>query len=154
MADPKPRKVLFLCSGNYYRSRFAEILFNRLAAQSDLNWEASSCGLVVDIPNGNVGAISPHTVDALAARAIQFEEEHRAPVQVTAADLAAADLIIAVKEGEHRPMLAQRFSGWEDRVDYWQIHDLDLAHADEALTAIEEHVRKLIRQLAGDEMAR
>lgn len=148
MTDPKTRKVLFLCSGNYYRSRFAEILFNSLAAQSNLNWEATSCGLVVDIPNGNVGPISPHTVDALTARSILLAEEDRAPIQVTAEDLADADLIIAVKEGEHRPMLAQRFPGWEARAVYWQVHDLDLADADEALTAIEAHVHELIQHLS------
>jgi protein-tyrosine phosphatase len=148
MTDPKPRKVLFLCSGNYYRSRFAEILFNNLAAKSGLNWEASSCGLVVDIPNGNIGPISPHTVDALTARAILLAEEHRVPVQATAEDLATADLIIAVKEGEHRPMLARRFPGWEDQAEYWQVHDLDLAHAYEALTAIEDHVHNLIQCLS------
>ncbi|MBX2998904.1 MAG: low molecular weight phosphatase family protein [Caldilineaceae bacterium] len=148
MTEPKPRRVLFLCSGNYYRSRFAEILFNRLASQSGLNWEATSCGLVVDIPNGNVGPISPHTVDALIARAILLTEEHRLPIQVTAEDLANADLIIAVKEGEHRPMLTRRFPGWEDKAIYWQVHDLDLANADEALTAIEQYVRELIQHLS------
>jgi protein-tyrosine-phosphatase len=148
MTDPKPRKVLFLCSGNYYRSRFAEILFNSLVAQSGLNWEATSCGLVVDIPNGNVGPISPHTVQALIARAILAGEEHRSPIQATAEDLAGADLIIAVKEGEHRSMLAERFPGWEDQAVYWQVHDLDLADADEALTAIEAHVHDLIQRLA------
>ena len=33
--------VLFLCSGNYYRSRFAEHLFNHLAA-ADRGWQAQS----------------------------------------------------------------------------------------------------------------
>lgn len=150
MTHSKPRQVLFLCSGNYYRSRFAEMLFNSLAAQSGLNWEAISCGLVVDIPNGNVGPISPYTVKALAARTLSMPQEHRSPLQVTAEDLAAADLVIAVKEGEHRPMLAQRFPGWEDRVEYWQVHDLDLASADEALAAIETHVYDLIGRLAAE----
>jgi protein-tyrosine-phosphatase len=148
MTNPKPRQILFLCSGNYYRSRFAEILFNSLAAQARLNWEATSYGLVVDIPNGNVGPISPFTVNALTARAIPQAEDHRAPLQVAVADLAAADLIIAVKEEEHRPMLAQRFPGWEDQVEYWQVHDLNLASADEALTAIEAHVHRLIQRLS------
>lgn len=151
MINPKPHKVLFLCSGNYYRSRFAEILFNHLATQAGLHWEAASCGLVVDIPNGNVGPISPHAVKALKARAILMIEEHRAPIQVTDDDLTDADLIIAVKEAEHRPMLARRFPGWEDRVEYWQIHDLDLASAEEALNAIEDHVRDLIHRLSTQE---
>ena len=38
-------KVLFLCTGNYYRSRFAEMLFNALASRKDLDWTADSRGL-------------------------------------------------------------------------------------------------------------
>lgn len=34
--------VLFLCTGNYYRSRFAEIYFNALAAQRGSPWRADS----------------------------------------------------------------------------------------------------------------
>jgi protein-tyrosine-phosphatase len=42
------RAVLFLCTGNYYRSRFAEGLFNHLASQLRLGWRADSCGLALD----------------------------------------------------------------------------------------------------------
>ena len=39
----RPEKtVLFLCTGNYYRSRFAEILFNSVAGRMGLPWKASS----------------------------------------------------------------------------------------------------------------
>ena len=34
--------VLFLCTGNYYRSRFAEELFNHRAARDGLSWVAQS----------------------------------------------------------------------------------------------------------------
>jgi protein-tyrosine phosphatase len=33
----KPKIMLFLCTGNYYRSRFAELLFNHLAKQRGLD---------------------------------------------------------------------------------------------------------------------
>ena len=39
------RRVLFLCTGNYYRSRLAEELFNQRAHQLGLHWHASSCAL-------------------------------------------------------------------------------------------------------------
>ena len=39
------KTVLFLCTGNHYRSRFAEILFDSVARKLGLPWRASSKGL-------------------------------------------------------------------------------------------------------------
>jgi protein-tyrosine phosphatase len=148
--DSSPSKVLFLCSGNYYRSRFAEMLFNALAGEMNLNWTADSCGLVVDQVNGNVGCCSKATIDALRLRQISDSGADRMPLQVDNPTLEEAGLIIAVKEAEHRPMLAKRFPGWEDRVEYWHIHDLDQATADQALTEIEEKVKELLARLSAE----
>ena len=59
------KQVLFLCSANFYRSRFAEHLFNHLAPEAGLKWRAQSRGLMVG-HWGDVGPISHYTVDALA----------------------------------------------------------------------------------------
>lgn len=69
------------------------------------------------------------------------------PAACSASDLDACDLVIALKEAEHRPMLAERFSGWENRVTYWNVHDADLEHPDEALRQIEQLVSRLIARL-------
>jgi hypothetical protein len=60
------KSVLFLCTGNYYRSRFAEMLFNSLAAQVGLQWRASSRGLALERGVNNIGSM-----DASAAKALQ-----------------------------------------------------------------------------------
>jgi protein-tyrosine phosphatase len=39
-----PKLVLFLCTGNYYRSRYAEELFNHLARAEGIGWRAFSRG--------------------------------------------------------------------------------------------------------------
>jgi protein-tyrosine phosphatase len=62
-------------------------------------------------------------------------------------DLAAATRVIALKEAEHRPLMAARFPDWQDRVEYWHVHDLDAAGPDEALGDIERLVRQLIDEL-------
>ena len=39
------KTVVFICTGNFYRSRFSEYLFNALAKQQGLYWRATSRGL-------------------------------------------------------------------------------------------------------------
>jgi protein-tyrosine phosphatase len=137
--------VLFLCSGNYYRSRFAESLFNWLAPQQMLDWRAESKGF--RLHPANIGPISHHAVSGLRLRGLPIPEPDRFPLVANANDIEAADLVIAVKEAEHRPMMLKRFPAWANRIEYWQIHDLDGAEPDVALVELEEQVRALIERL-------
>ena len=65
----------------------------------------------------------------------------RYPLPLTEDDLENADLTIAVKETEHRPLMQTHFSTWEHKIEYWKIHDLDFATADEALPVLRMHVQ-------------
>jgi protein-tyrosine phosphatase len=148
MAAPPLRHVLFLCTGNYYRSRFAEELFNHLAAEAQLPWRASSSGLRVDGGSGtNVGPFSRWAREALVQRGIDPQSASRMPQQVSERQLAAADMIIAVKEAEHRVLVRERHPAWESRIRYWSVHDLDYATASEALPQLEQLVRALVDEL-------
>ena len=141
------KQVLFLCSANYYRSRFAEHLFNWLASQRSLPWKADSRGL--DVGRwGDLGPISSHTVKALKQRDIPINGSSRRPLQLTLEDLTKSDLVIGIKESEHRPMMANLFPKWEEVVEYWHIHDLDCAVPEEAMPVLENHVRDLVVRLA------
>lgn len=141
------KQVLFLCTGNYYRSRFAEILFNHLAGQSGLGWRAESRGLARQFGSWNVGPISPYTLQMLQARNIPCPQPMRNAMHCDASDLQSAHHVVALKEAEHRPLLTQHFSGWQDRVEYWHVHDLDAATPDVALAQIVEQVEQLIQRL-------
>ena len=85
-------QVLFLCSGNYYRSRFAENLFNWLAESNGLHWRADSRGLAVGRSGGNIGPISRHAVERLHALNIPINGDSRSPKQLSEVDLAKSDL--------------------------------------------------------------
>jgi protein-tyrosine-phosphatase len=145
-----PRQVLFLCTGNYYRSRFAEEVFNHLAQQAGLEWTATSRGLGLSAPSEsrNVGPISKHAVQALSVCGIPCVGAERNPQQVMEEDLRQADRVICLKEAEHRPMVRLLFPDWIDRVEFWHIHDLDIAPAEAALPDIERQVRSLVDLLA------
>ncbi len=140
------KTVLFPCSGNYYRSRFAEHLFNAIADRNQLPWRADSRGLVVG-QAGNVGPISRYAVRGLEQRGIHLNGNIRFPLQVTEQDLGRANVIFALKEAEHRRMLAVQFPAWVDRVEYWHVHDLDCAEPEDALAQLEREVVALSLRL-------
>ena len=141
------KRVLFLCTGNYYRSRFAEILFNVLARQGELDWIADSRGLAIELVPQDGGAISPFTRAELVKRGIALDRHPRPPRALREDDLARAHRVIALNRAEHRPYLQKQFPTWTDRVEYWHVSDLDCASAEQALADIERHVRALIGQL-------
>jgi protein-tyrosine phosphatase len=144
------KQVLFLCSANYYRSRFAEHLFNWLAAREGLLWRADSRGLAVE-KWGDIGEISPYTTDALKLRGVPIDGEHRRPEKLTMRDLGSSDLVIAVKEAEHRAMMTAQFPLWADRIEYWRIDDIDCAPPDEALPILEQTIGELVERLLESE---
>jgi len=146
------KRILFLCSANYYRSRFAEHWFNQLARLNRLPWTADSRGLLVG-HWGDIGPISHYTVDRLKRCGVVMESDHRDPLPLTLEDLESSDLVVAVKEVEHRPMMAEQFPEWVDRIEYWHIDDLDCAEPEEALPQIESHVEALIEHLTLSEAA-
>ena len=141
--------ILFLCTGNYYRSRFAEIFFNHHAEQRGVPWRASSRGLALNPLNP--GPISRHTVERLASHGIPVESNLRLPLDATYNDFDAAHHVVAVKEVEHRPLIRSRFPTILNRVEFWQVHDVDCAGPDVAMPHLEREVMGLMERLAGED---
>jgi protein-tyrosine phosphatase len=139
------QELLFLCTGNYYRSRYAEILFNSVAGRMSLPWKASSRGLALERGVNNVGPMKVSAVKALEARGLRAVAEFgRFPIQVTAEDFEAAHWIVALKEAEHLPLLQERFPAWAKRVEFWHVDD-----GPEVLALIEREVMDLAARLIG-----
>lgn len=140
-------KVLFLCTGNYYRSRFAENMFNKYASKQGLDWEADSRGLALERGANNVGAMSRYAVAALAERGITISPDERFPQQATESDFSSSQLVIALDEEEHTPLMQERFPEWEQKIEYWLVHDVDKTSPEDALGEIERRVIELIEKL-------
>jgi predicted translation initiation factor SUI1 len=145
MRQRHEKTVLFLCTGNYYRSRFAEVLFNSVAGKMGLPWRASSRGLALERGVHNVGPMAVSAVKALEALSVPAAEAvTRLPAQVTTADLEGAALIVALKQAEHLPLLQERFPPWAERVEFWHVDD-----APDVLGLIEQEVMGLVARILG-----
>lgn len=140
-------QILFLCTGNYYRSRFAELLFNHTAASHNLHWQATSRGIAITLGEKNIGPISPYAIQRLQERWVPIPGNIAYPVQAQEPDLRRADRIIALYEQEHRPLLQQRFPDWEAKVEFWHVPDIYVVAATTALETIEKNVQTLIEEL-------
>jgi protein-tyrosine phosphatase len=140
-------RVLFLCTGNYYRSRYAEEIFNHRAELEGLGWRAFSRAVAEALSPQNVGPISPYTLEALQAKGIGPGGATRNPVLCTVDDFAQAELVVALKDAEHRPMVAQRFAGVAHRVEYWDVDDIEYLDPQTALGKIDEQIGLLIGSL-------
>lgn len=140
------KRVLFLCTGNFYRSRFAEIFFNWHAEQRQLRWRAESRGLALD--PSNPGPMSRNTLARLKHHGIPTDAYQRFPIDVATEDFESAHHVVAVKETEHRPLLETRFPAWLEFVEFWEVHDLDCAGPEEAIPHLEREVMGLMGRLA------
>src|SRR4051812_18428851 len=145
MAQRSAKSVLFLCTDNYYRSRFAEILFNSVAGKMGLPWKASSKGLALERGVNNVGSMAVSAVKALEAMGVRITDAvARFPMQATMVDFTLADWIVALKQAEHLPLMQERFPAWVEKVEFWHVDD-----APEVLGLIEQEVMRLVARIMG-----
>lgn len=139
--------MLFLCTGNFYRSRFAELWFNHHAQRQGIPWQASSRGLRL-APELNQGSISPFARSRLADRGVPLLDPLPPPQPLSEDDWRRATRIIALKHTEHEPLVRAGFPEAEGRIEYWHIDDIDCELPDQALAKLERQIDDLIRELA------
>lgn len=140
--------LLFLCTGNYYRSRFCEEYFNDHARRGDLSWWAHSRGLAPDISVfGNPGPLSPQTRHALQALGITLDAHLRDPLSAQPVDFHAADRIIALSQQEHQPMVERFFPAFAPIVEYWEVGDLPVESPTRAIEKMIGLMDQLLKEI-------
>ena len=140
--------VLFICTGNYYRSRFAEYyLLHLLAAE---NWPGKVFSRGLDIYSaGNPGPVSPITTSYLLQLQVGLPDPMPGPNALTEADFSTADLVVAMDETEHRPMLEKQFPHLLPKVTFWNYADVGFVPSAEMLPLLQQRVEELGRSLLG-----
>ncbi len=139
--EAPPRRVLFICTGNYYRSRFAEAIFNHHAEQRRIPWIAFSRGLAVHLAEGY---LSTFTTEALQTRKIELRHTGPGRIGLSEGDLLQSNYRIAMDRSEHFRMMLNQFPTWADQIHYWDVSDIPFRASTEALPEIELKVIQLL----------
>jgi len=119
------KQICFVCTGNYFRSRFAEAWFNHKMQELKVEptWSSISRGLKVDDANSRA-VISPLTEAALQRKKISLKFTGEKPTTLTQEDCAKSAMIICIDLDEHRPMMNVVCPGFEHKTFYWNVKDL------------------------------
>ena len=102
--------------------------------------------MVCSLAQTNVGPLSTYT-RAECERIGVPTAPMRDPIALQQADLESATLTVAVKETEHRALMREKFPRWENRIEYWEVHDLDCATPEESLPVLRDRVDELLKRL-------
>ncbi len=126
-----PYKTLFVCTGNFYRSRLAELLFNHYAQEQGLDWTADSRGLL-DRPGPR--GISSSVVKYLEGRELgHLVEKPRSPKPIKLDHFEQHGVIVGMCRKEHASMMLTRFGQIPRLLEekgilrYWNVDDLPSA---------------------------
>jgi protein-tyrosine-phosphatase len=131
-------KILFVCSGNAYRSPVAEALLKKLKPEIEVD---------------SAGTDAASLISDVARRYLASEnaQNHlkKVPEGLEKKDLSTYDLIIVMKQ-EHKDIIASRCSECENRLVVWNIDDpyfLPHGHAERIFGQIKEKVTELANSL-------
>jgi protein-tyrosine phosphatase len=141
--------LLFLCTGNYYRSRLAEEIFNFHTTRDNIAACAVSRGLGNQWPNpNNPGPISKKAKQFLLALGIKTSSPDRMPLPCLEEDLNQASQVICLSKREHKAMFKAKFPHYPiENITFWEIGDVGVQGVQEAMTQIYEQTRSLMTSL-------
>lgn len=131
-------KVLFVCSGNAYRSPVAEALLKKLRQD-------------IKVDSAGINPAIPISEEAKKYLAIENAEQYlkKAPESLDNKQLDEYDLIVAM-EPKHTPIILSKCPKCADKIVVWNIDDpyfLPHGHAEKIFRQIRDKVLELANSL-------
>ena len=137
--------ILFVCTGNIFRSRFAEEVFNHLCKINGVDATAFSAGLQVGrYKQRKIYWPAMSELERLKIEPLRSNEDS---VHINDIDVSIYYQIICMDEEEHKPMVRSNelLSGFT--FQYWNIVDMPKVSSDISLPKCYKKVESLIDQL-------
>jgi protein-tyrosine-phosphatase len=131
-------KILFMCSGNAYRSPVAEALLKKVKPEIE-----------VDSAGTDAASLISEAARKYLARENAQNHLKKVPEGLDEKDLGKYDLIIVMKQ-KHKDIVASRCSECKDRIVVWNIDDpyfLPHGYAERIFGQIKEKVAELANSL-------
>lgn len=147
------KKITFVCSGNYYRSRYAESYFNYISDVLGLPYQADSFGLAVHLADDLAkehGEISPFSRKKLEDAGIPEKYFNRDRKSLTKDDIESSDFIIAMDKEEHVPMIKEKFPKYIHQFNFFEIKDIFDWEPEKTLSESQKKVEMIINQILKD----
>lgn len=149
-------KVCFVCTGNYYRSRFAEAVFNFLSKECGESHIAKSRGLNISAADKTAreyGELSPYTKNKMDDLEIPRNLTSKKRKSISKKDLDEFDIIVIMDRSEHFKMVKEFIGEDKDMIEaaknfkYWAIKDVSDWEPEETLGAILANVNKFFNEV-------
>ena len=142
-------KILFVCTGNYYRSKFCENLWQYLLEKFDQKGEVSSSGLKPELAllwKEAFGNISPFTSRALDKIGVPLYDDSSLHL-LTEYEVKSNDKIVFINRDEHMPLLSDlRINVPVSKIIAWENEDVDQEFPIEALFLMMSNVCNLFQE--------
>jgi len=139
------KKILFVCTANIFRSRFAEEVFNSLAIENSSSLSAFSAGMKVG--EFTTRKIYYPALEQLKRYNIKPLRENELSTHIDDLNLDEYDRIICMDEPEHRPMVEENTNLKGRDVEYWNIVDIPEEDSRVSLPMCYEKVNKLFSKM-------
>ena len=134
--------ILFVCTANIFRSRFAEEVFNFLAIKERIPAKAFSAGLKVG--EYHVRKIYRPALEQLTKFNIKPKRPNELSVHINEVQLSKYDLLICMDEAEHKPMILSNSKLNDINFEYWDIIDEPKVQSDVSLPICFSKVKELV----------
>ncbi len=137
--------ILFVCTANIFRSRFAEEVFNCLVIKQRIPAKAFSAGLKVG--EYHVRKIYRPALEQLTKFNIKPKRPNELSVHINEVQLSKYDQLICMDEAEHKPMVLSNSKLNDINFEYWDIIDEPKVQSDVSLPICFSKVKELVDDL-------